>query len=82
MKQKANRSDASTFAETMKRLEAIVSRLEEGNVPLEESIRLYEEGIILSKECMEKLNQAEKRVKVLGEDMSGNFVLDDTDEEL
>jgi exodeoxyribonuclease VII small subunit len=69
-----------SFEQTMKRLEEIVERLEEGNVPLDESIRMYEEGISLSKECMEKLNQAEKKIKILGRGMTEGIHTDDADE--
>jgi exodeoxyribonuclease VII small subunit len=54
-----------TFEEAMKRLEAIVKRLEDGDVPLEESIKLYEEGMRLGTLCNSILNEAEKRIESL-----------------
>jgi len=53
----------NTFETSMKRLEKIVSSLEEGEVSLEDSLALYEEGIELSQSCMEKLTQAELKLK-------------------
>jgi exodeoxyribonuclease VII small subunit len=68
-----------TFEEALRRLESIVERLERGDVPLEESIRLYEEGIAVSKFCAGKLTQAELTLKRLAKDMEGNFQLLDGD---
>lgn len=62
-----------SFEESLKRLEEIVSQLEQGEVPLEESIKMYEEGLALSKSCIEKLTQAELRLKKLTKDVDGNF---------
>lgn len=56
-----------TFEESMERLEEIVGRLEDESVPLEESIRLYEEGIKLGKKCRKMLDEAEQRIKSLSE---------------
>jgi len=61
-----------SFEEAMQRLEEIVSRLEEGNVPLEESIGLYEEGMKLGKLCRSMLNEAELKVKKLVEDIENS----------
>jgi len=62
-----------TFEASLKRLEEIVSKLEQGEVPLEDSIKLYEEGLALSKSCIEKLTQAELKLKKLSKDIDGNF---------
>ncbi len=64
-----------TFEETLQRLEEIVESLERGDVALEESLRLYEEGIALSRICAEKLKQAELSIQKLGKDMEGNLRL-------
>ncbi len=64
-----------TFEETLQRLEEIVENLERGDVPLEESLKLYEEGIALSRICAEKLKQAELSIQRLGKDMEGNLRL-------
>lgn len=51
-----------TFEEAMKQLEDIVRRLEQGDVPLEESIDLYKKGMELSALCSTKLQDAEKQL--------------------
>jgi exodeoxyribonuclease VII small subunit len=71
---------SQTFEEALKRLETIVDALEGGDVPLEESLRLYEEGIALSKTCADKLSHAEVVLQRLQKDVEGRFSL--TDEEL
>jgi exodeoxyribonuclease VII small subunit len=53
------------FEAHLKRLEEIVHRLEDGELPLEESLKLFEEGIKISRSCNEKLTEAEKKVKLL-----------------
>ncbi len=59
------------FEDAMNKLERIVSKLEEGDVPLEESLKLFEEGIRLSRFCNQKLDEAEKRVEVLLKNKEG-----------
>ena len=54
-----------TFEDAAGRLEEIVRRLEEGEVPLEESIKLYEEGMKLGARCRRILEQAEQRIQML-----------------
>lgn len=51
-----------TFEEAMKQLEDVVRRLEQGDVPLEESIELYKKGTELSAFCATKLQEAEKQL--------------------
>jgi len=68
-----------TFEDSFRRLEKIVGDLEGGTIPLDESIRLYEEGIALSKECLQHLNRAEGKLKRLTRDLEGSF--DITEEE-
>ena len=64
-----------SFEQSLHRLEQIVEQLERGDVSLENSIKIYEEGILLSKECLGRLSQAELRLKTLEKDMKGNFRL-------
>jgi exodeoxyribonuclease VII small subunit len=66
-----------SFEQSLHRLEKIVEMLEQGNVPLEESLGLYEEGITLSKNCMDTLSKAELKVKQLTKDINGKFELKD-----
>ena len=59
------------FEDALNKLEKIVTKLEEGDVPLEESLRLFEEGIKLSRFCNQKLDEAEKRVEILLKNKEG-----------
>lgn len=61
------------FEEAFKRLEGIVKKLEEGNLTLEESLSLFEEGIKLSKICTSKLEEAERKVEILLKDENGTL---------
>ena len=70
-----------TFEASLSNLEKIVRRLEEGDLPLEESLKLFEEGVRLSRECQERLNQAERRIEVLLSDGEGRPILSAFDEE-
>lgn len=59
------------FEEALARLEAIVSELERGELPLDDSMRIFEEGIKLSKVCLKMLDDAERRVEILVKDKDG-----------
>lgn len=59
------------FEEAMARLEAIVAELERGELPLEDSMRIFEEGIKLSKTCLKMLEDAERKVEILVRDKDG-----------
>jgi exodeoxyribonuclease VII small subunit len=67
----------ATFEDAIRRLEEIVQRLEQGDVPLEQAMELYEEGIGLSRICAGKLKSAELALKRLSRDAEGNFSLTD-----
>jgi len=60
-----------TFERAIEELESIVRRLEEGKVPLEESVAIYERGETLKKRCEELLRQAEARVEKITLDANG-----------
>ncbi|MDI6794996.1 MAG: exodeoxyribonuclease VII small subunit [bacterium] len=62
------------FEKTLSKLEEIVRRLEEGNLPLEESLALYEEGKKLAKICQERLEEARGRIEVLEKGEEGQLV--------
>lgn len=68
------------FEDTLGELEKIVQRLEDPDVPLEEAVALFEEGIKLSRFCSQKLDEVEKRVDVLLKDEQGNLVTRPFDE--
>jgi len=59
------------FEDALNKLEKIVSKLEDGEIPLEESLKLFEEGVRLSRLCNQKLEEAEKRVEILMKGKNG-----------
>jgi exodeoxyribonuclease VII small subunit len=63
-----------TFETAIEELESIVRRLEEGKVPLEESVAIYERGEALKRRCDELLRQAEARVDKITTDSNGQPV--------
>jgi len=60
-----------TFEEALRELEEIVNRLEGGDLPLEEALQLFEEGVRLSRSCHTKLDEAQRRVEIVLKDESG-----------
>jgi len=63
--------DDRTFEEALSELEGIVQKLERGDVALEESLRLFEEGVRALRRCHELLEGAEKRIQVLTKGLEG-----------
>ena len=63
----------ATFEENVKQLEATVTQLERGDLPLEDSIRLFEEGMRLSAACKEQLEAAEGKVQILMRQRDGSL---------
>jgi len=59
------------FEQAMARLEVIVGELEKGDLPLDESLKIFEEGIRLSRNCLRVLEEAERKVEVLVQDKNG-----------
>lgn len=66
-----------TFEESMNELETIVTQLETGDITLDDSLKLFEEGIKLAKTCQSKLEEAEKKVKILTNAGNGEMTLED-----
>ena len=64
------------FEQALEALEKLVERLEKGELTLEESLRLYEEGVRLSRLCHEKLEEAEGKIEMLLKDVKGEPLLD------
>ena len=64
-----------TFESSLAELEKIVEQLENGDLPLEESLRLFESGVKLSRECRDRLTDAERRIEILMKDGNGNLNL-------
>lgn len=67
---------AKTFEQSLEELETIVRKLEDGDLPLEKSLELFEQGVKLSRECRERLTNAERRIEVLMKDASGSITLE------
>ena len=68
--------DEPTFELALAQLEEIVQKLEKGELPLEESLRYYEDGIRLSRLCHGKLEEAEGKIEMLMKGARGEPVLD------
>jgi exodeoxyribonuclease VII small subunit len=78
--------EAMPFEAALQRLEAVVDRLEQGDLELEQSLAAFEEGVRLSKRCASQLDQAEQRIEVLMKDggqwLARPFASDDDEEDL
>ena len=64
-----------SFEASLEALERIVQQLEQGDLPLEKSLELFEQGIGLSRQCQDRLNQAERRIEMLLRDNQGRTVV-------
>ncbi len=77
----AKKSEEKSFEELMENLEEITLKLEKEQISLDESVKLFEEGMNISKECNKMLEDAEKRITVLIENKDGleekNFIQED-----
>ncbi len=72
----------NSFESSLHRLEEIVELLEQSGIPLDEALKLYEEGVALSQSCVEKLRQAELKIKKLGRSSAGGLENDSDGEEV
>ena len=70
------KNEEPRFEQALAALEKIVERLEKGELTLEESLKLYEEGIRLSRLCHGKLEEAEGKIEMLIKDAKGEPALD------
>ncbi len=61
------------FEEALQKLETVVAQMEEGDLPLEEALKAFEEGVRLAKFCSTKLDEAERKVEKLIRDQSGKL---------
>jgi len=66
----------ANFENSLKKLETIVAQLEEGDLPLEESLKLFEEGVTLSAVCKQELDAAEGKVQILVKQRDGSQKLE------
>lgn len=62
-----------SFEEALSRLEEIVKTLEGGDLALDDSLKIFEEGIALSRFCMKRLEEVEKKVEILLKDQNGTL---------
>ncbi|HUE83401.1 MAG TPA: exodeoxyribonuclease VII small subunit [Pyrinomonadaceae bacterium] len=72
---KPTEGQTRSFEASLEALEQIVAQLESGDLPLEKSLELFEQGIRLSRECQERLTQAERRIEILLRDNQGQPVV-------
>jgi len=70
------------FEESLEKLEEIVERLEGGDLDLDGSLKLYEEGVRLSQACAKRLEHAQKRIEVLTRGESGELRAEEAGEDL
>ena len=68
-------SKPKAFESSLEELERIVRELEQGELTLEKSLELFEQGVKLSRECQERLNQAERRIEMLTRDNQGRAIV-------
>jgi exodeoxyribonuclease VII small subunit len=61
------------FEESLRKLQAIVEKMERGDLPLEEAVESYTEGMRLAQACHQKLEEAEARVRMLLKDTEGDW---------
>ena len=62
---------ATKFEDALARLETIVNELEKGDLPLNDSLKIFEEGIKLSKACLKILDDSERKVEILVQETGG-----------
>ena len=74
MNKKSNTSPPFNFEKAMEELEGIVLQMESGDFELEESIKQFERGVVLTKLCQTALSQAEQKVQQLSSDSENNSV--------
>ena len=76
---RANKSDQApdglTLKESLMAIEKIVEDLEDGEIPLEDALQRFEQGMKLIEQCQDKLTKVEKKLKILTRDKSGEFSL-------
>jgi len=63
-----------SFEATLEELEGIVGKLEAGDLPLEQSLELFERGVHLSRECQKRLEDAERKVEILVKGENGQLM--------
>jgi exodeoxyribonuclease VII small subunit len=69
----AKKQQELSFEAALKRLEDVLDSLEHGDLPLEEAMRAFEEGVQLVRVCHQKLDEVDQRVEILLKDDAGRF---------
>jgi len=72
----ATRRKKMDYEAAVTELESLVDRLEQGDISLEESLKLYESGVLLTRDCQEALKTAEQKVQVLLEQSGQSSLVD------
>lgn len=70
-----------TLESSLSELEGLVTKLEDGNLPLDESLALFERGVTLTKFCNQKIHEAQRKVDLLIKDAEGSFRTEAFDEQ-
>ena len=73
----AEEKKEQTFEQALTRLEEIVERMESGDLSLDESLALFQEGVGLSRSCSNRLNDAEGRIQKMVRVEDGKFILEE-----
>ncbi len=77
----ATASDDEPFEQSLARLEKIVAEMEEGELPLDQLVTQYEQGVRLVQKCTATLKAAEERVKVIHMDENGSMLTEELSEQ-
>ena len=76
---KDKKPDDLTFDEALRQLEELAAKLEEGDIPLEDSLRVYERAVGLFAHCRGRLDTMEQRIELLTEDLDGSLKIEPAD---
>ena len=79
---RGGRKKPESFEDALKRLEEIVQRMEGGDLALEDSLGLFEEGVRLTRVCSQRLDEAEKKIELLTRDEKGGVKAEPVDPDL
>ncbi len=66
----AETTEETAFEQLVEELQGLVAKLEAGNLPLDESLRLYERGVVLTRQANDRLEGAERKIEVLQKSLS------------
>lgn len=69
----STKSESQPFELGLKELEKIVAELEKGDIPLESQLKAFEKGVALSRDCLKRLEEVERRVELLMQNADGSL---------